>query len=289
MDRHGQQPQPEHQWPVRVFAHESGTEVENALYFEDPISRCVSRVDLSRRVKKTEHRSFKMEHQFVSGCRDNSLLSDVTLVGVIPCGVVECQDQHNIAFSLAGPIEGEGLTLLDHLYFAGEFEIEVGHEFVSKHNLIFTKNGQVIEISLDVTRHDSVTAAIEGTIIKGTIIKDTIIKDILLLELLDSSHFDATTTKGQNNRQLLVQYFAQHALPIHNKHHDVSAMLNAYQTYAVGLYQDACDRDHEESCNKLAYYYASGTNVDVCVGRAKLLRERACKLGSATACGQIVQ
>ncbi len=115
------------EWLVRVFGPVNSEAVATVLFFEDPISRCLSRVDLSRPVDDWKTRSFEVEHQLGANCQDNNLLRSVNLVGVFPCGQVKCQERHNTAFSFAGPVEDDDLIISNHFYFGGEFEINDAH------------------------------------------------------------------------------------------------------------------------------------------------------------------
>ncbi len=121
------QDHPENLWPLRVFGLRNAAEASPVFYLKDPISHCLSRVDLSRPILATTHRSFELKHQLAGDCRDNSLLG-LSLVVMFQCGEVRCQEQHNLGVSFSGPIAFEDLTILDYLFFAGDFEIGGGPE-----------------------------------------------------------------------------------------------------------------------------------------------------------------
>lgn len=128
----------------------------------------------------------------------------------------------------------------------------------------------------DIAKHDIIITSIEGQIVEG----------LLLLELLDSKSFDPSTSEGRENRKVLQTYFERNELPMDKQRYDAAEMLDTYHRFAVGMYQQACDLDHAESCNALSLLYQTGESVAMDLQRAMSLRERACELGLAPACGR---
>jgi TPR repeat protein len=56
---------------------------------------------------------------------------------------------------------------------------------------------------------------------------------------------------------------------------------------AAELFAEACDQDHARGCSELAVLYEAGRGVAQDDRRAKQLRERACALGSTSACDEL--
>lgn len=108
---------------VTIFLQKVENSKKNNLYFRDPQTTCLAKIDLDRPLFNRRSISFKLVHESSSDCRETGLLGRVNLVEINPCEAKLCKRSDNDLFLFFGPEEIDKVTFSDVMFYGGEFEI----------------------------------------------------------------------------------------------------------------------------------------------------------------------
>lgn len=112
-------------WTIPAFIQKKENLKEKNLYFQDPQTNCLAKIDLDSPVFNRKSISFELVHESSSDCREIGLLGRVNLVEVNPCKAKLCKRSDNDLFLFFGPEEIDGVTFSDVMFYGGEFAIEL--------------------------------------------------------------------------------------------------------------------------------------------------------------------
>ncbi|MCR9262304.1 MAG: hypothetical protein NXH95_21530 [Pseudomonadaceae bacterium] len=112
-------------WTIPAFMQKKEDLKEKNLYFQDPQTNCLAKIDLDSPVFNRRSISFELVHESSSDCREIGLLGRVNLVEINPCKAELCKRSDNDLFLFFGPEENDGVTFSDVMFYGGEFEIEL--------------------------------------------------------------------------------------------------------------------------------------------------------------------
>lgn len=108
---------------VQVLARKPGDKQDAQLYFQDPSTDCLARMDLARPLSDRKSNSYKLEPQVRDMCWQRSLFASIGIVEINACPKNKCVEEHNNFLLFLGPGQLDGIEINDYPWYAGEFDI----------------------------------------------------------------------------------------------------------------------------------------------------------------------
>lgn len=115
-------------WTVEVFVQRKGNSKQNNLYFQDPQTRCLSKIDFKRPLLNRRSMSYELVHESAPECRARSTLGKVNLVEINPCTTNQCKRTDNDLVLFLGPEDFDGVTFSDVMFYGGEFAFNLSQK-----------------------------------------------------------------------------------------------------------------------------------------------------------------
>lgn len=108
---------------IPVMAHRQSPASRDVVFLLDTESGCLSKLRLSSRIPERKGLAFDLEHETDGNCRTRSVLSKASIVETYKCDESNCHEESSYILLFLGPVEHDGVTVLDQPLFGGEFSV----------------------------------------------------------------------------------------------------------------------------------------------------------------------